>query len=329
MTRLGGKILEMKKVYKSFGENKPILKGFDYTFKRGERIGIVGKNGVGKSTFLQIALQQMEPDSGKINHGDTVVFGHFSQEGLQYKEDKRVVEYVKDFAEFFPLNDGTKISASKFLERFAFTPEQQYTYLSKLSGGEKRRLQLLSILFKNPNFLVLDEPTNDLDLQTLQILEEFLLDFGGCILLVSHDRYFMDKLVEHLFVFEGEGVINDFPGNYSQYRMKEIDKKNNIESGKQYTSLSVEDVKPKEENIQVKSEAKTEKRKLSFNEKREFEQIEMDMPKLEDEKKSLENKMSEPNLSFDDLQNASNRIGEIIALLEEKELRWLELSEHI
>jgi len=329
MTRLGGKILEMKKVYKSFGENKPILKGFDYTFKRGERIGIVGKNGVGKSTFLQIALQQMEPDSGKINHGDTVVFGHFSQEGLQYKEDKRVVEFVKDFAEFFPLNDGTKISASKFLERFAFTPEQQYTYLSKLSGGEKRRLQLLSILFKNPNFLVLDEPTNDLDLQTLQILEEFLLDFGGCILLVSHDRYFMDKLVEHLFVFEGEGVINDFPGNYSQYRIKELDKKNNIDSGKQYTSLSVEDVKPKEESPRVTNEVKVEKRKLSFNEKREFEQIEMDMPKLEVEKKSLENKMSESNLSFDDLQNASNRIGEIIALLEEKELRWLELSEHI
>lgn len=329
MTRLGGKILEMKKVYKSFGENKPILKGFDYTFKRGERIGIVGKNGVGKSTFLQIALQQMEPDSGKINHGDTVVFGHFSQEGLQYKEDKRVVEFVKDFAEFFPLNDGTKISASKFLERFAFTPEQQYTYLSKLSGGEKRRLQLLSILFKNPNFLVLDEPTNDLDLQTLQILEEFLLDFGGCILLVSHDRYFMDKLVEHLFVFEGEGVINDFPGNYSQYRIKELDKKNNIDSGKQYTSLSVEDVKPKEESPRVTNEVKVEKRKLSFNEKREFEQIEMEMPKLEEEKKSLENKMSEPNLSFDDLQNASNRIGEIISLLEEKELRWLELSEHI
>lgn len=329
MTRLGGKILEMKKVYKSFGENKPILKGFDYTFKRGERIGIVGKNGVGKSTFLQIALQQMEPDSGKINHGDTVVFGHFSQEGLQYKEDKRVVEYVKDFAEFFPLNDGTKISASKFLERFAFTPEQQYTYLSKLSGGEKRRLQLLSILFKNPNFLVLDEPTNDLDLQTLQILEEFLLDFGGCILLVSHDRYFMDKLVEHLFVFEGEGEINDFPGNYSQYRIKELDKKNNIDSGKQYTSLSVEEAKPKEEIVRLEVETKTEKRKLSFNEKREFEQIEIEMPKLESEKKSLENKMSEPNLSFDDLQNASNRIGEIIALLEEKELRWLELSEHV
>lgn len=329
MTRLGGKILEMKKVYISFGENKPILKGFDYTFKRGERIGIVGKNGVGKSTFLQIALQQMEPDSGKINHGDTVVFGHFSQEGLQYKEDKRVVEYVKDFAEFFPLNDGTKISASKFLERFAFTPEQQYTYLSKLSGGEKRRLQLLSILFKNPNFLVLDEPTNDLDLQTLQILEEFLLDFGGCILLVSHDRYFMDKLVEHLFVFEGEGEINDFPGNYSQYRIKELDKKNNIDSGKQYTSLSVEEAKPKEEIVRLEVETKTEKRKLSFNEKREFEQIEIEMPKLESEKKSLENKMSEPNLSFDDLQNASNRIGEIIALLEEKELRWLELSEHV
>jgi ATP-binding cassette subfamily F protein uup len=248
---------------------------------------------------------------------------------LQYKEDKRVVEYVKDFAEFFPLNDGTKISASKFLERFAFTPEQQYTYLSKLSGGEKRRLQLLSILFKNPNFLVLDEPTNDLDLQTLQILEEFLLDFGGCILLVSHDRYFMDKLVEHLFVFEGEGEINDFPGNYSQYRIKELDKKNNIDSGKQYTSLSVEEAKPKEEIVRLEVETKTEKRKLSFNEKREFEQIEIEMPKLESEKKSLENKMSEPNLSFDDLQNASNRIGEIIALLEEKELRWLELSEHV
>ncbi|MBP6625294.1 MAG: ABC-F family ATP-binding cassette domain-containing protein, partial [Chitinophagaceae bacterium] len=181
MTRLGGKILEMKKVHKSFG-NKTILNGFDYTFKRGERIGIVGKNGVGKSTFLQIAMQQTEPDSGKINHGDTVVFGHFSQEGLQYTEDKRVIEYVKDFAEFFPLADGTKLSASKFLERFAFSSEQQYTYLSNLSGGEKRRLQLLTILFKNPNFLVLDEPTNDLDLQTLQLLEEFLQEYQGCIL---------------------------------------------------------------------------------------------------------------------------------------------------
>lgn len=327
MTRLGGKILEMKKVYKNFGEDKPILKGFDYTFKRGERIGIVGKNGVGKSTFLQIALHQLEPDSGKINHGDTVIFGHFSQEGLQYKEDKRVIEFVKDTAEFFPLADGTKLSASKFLERFAFTSEQQYTYLSKLSGGEKRRLQLLSILFTNPNFLVLDEPTNDLDLQTLQILEEFLQDYQGCILLVSHDRYFMDKLVDHLFVFEGDGIINDFPGNYTQYRIKELDKANNINSGKQYTSLSVEEPKPKAESIQLSNESKTEKRKLTYNEKREFEQLEAEMPKLEEEKASLELKMSNTSISYDDLQAASNRIGEIIVLLEEKELRWLELSE--
>jgi ATP-binding cassette subfamily F protein uup len=325
MTRLGGKILEMKKVYKSFGPDKPILKGFDYTFKRGERIGIVGKNGVGKSTFLQIALQQQEPDSGKINHGDTVIFGHFSQEGLQYKEDKRVIEFVKDTAEFFPLADGTKLSASKFLERFAFTSEQQYTYLSKLSGGEKRRLQLLSILFTNPNFLVLDEPTNDLDLQTLQILEEFLQDYQGCILLVSHDRYFMDKLVDHLFVFEGEGIINDFPGNYTQYRIKELDKSNNIDSGKQYTSLSVEEAKP--QVVSTPTTASTEKRKISYKEKREFEQLEIEMPSLEQEKANLELKMSNASIAYDELQAASNRIGEIIALLEEKELRWLELSE--
>jgi ATP-binding cassette subfamily F protein uup len=325
MTRLGGKILEMKKVYKSFGD-KVMLKGFDYTFKRGERIGIVGKNGVGKSTFLQIALQNLEPDSGKINHGDTVIFGHFSQEGLQYKEDKRVIEYVKDYAEFFPLADGTKLSASKFLERFAFTSEQQYTYLSKLSGGEKRRLQLLSILFKNPNFLVLDEPTNDLDLQTLQILEEFLLDYQGCILLVSHDRYFMDKLVDHLFVFEGDGLISDFPGNYTQYRIKEIDRSNNIESGKQYTSLSVEEPKIVTTTI-TSNTPTTEKRKLSYKEKREFEQLEIDMPALEKEKSDLELKMSDAAIQYDDLQASSNRIGEILVLLEEKELRWLELSE--
>lgn len=319
MTRLGGKILEMKKVYKSFGEGKPILKGFDYTFKRGERIGIVGKNGVGKSTFLQIALHQLEPDSGKINHGDTVVFGHFSQEGLQYKEDKRVIEYVKDMAEFFHLADGTKLSASKFLERFAFTPEQQYTYLSKLSGGEKRRLQLLSILFKNPNFLVLDEPTNDLDLQTLQLLEEFLQEYQGCILLVSHDRYFMDKLVDHLFVFEGNAVISDFPGNYTQYRIKEMEKTQETKSNNQKTEIITKsaEVRPKEEK----------KAKMSFKEKREFEQLEKDMTDLEAEKKQLEEKMSSCSLAYDDLQQASNRIGEILATMEEKEMRWLELSE--
>ncbi len=217
MTRLGGKILEMKKINKSYGD-KVLIKGFDYTFKRGERVGIVGKNGVGKSTFLKIALHQEQPDSGKINHGDTVVFGNFDQEGLKYKEDKRAIEYVKDFAEFFPLADGSKITASQFMEKFGFSAEQQYTPLSKLSGGEKRRLHLLSVLFVNPNFLILDEPTNDLDLQTLRTLEEFLLDFPGCILIVSHDRYFMDRMVDHLFAFEGDGVIRDFPGNYTQYR---------------------------------------------------------------------------------------------------------------
>ncbi len=313
MTRLGGKILEMKKVYKSFGK-KAILKGFDYTFKKGERIGIVGKNGVGKSTFLQIALQQMEPDTGKINHGDTVVFGHFSQDGLQYKEDKRIVEYVKEFAEFFPMADGTKISAAKFLERFAFTAEQQYTYLSKLSGGEKRRLQLLSILYKNPNFLVLDEPTNDLDLQTLQLLEEFLQDYQGCILLVSHDRYFMDKLVDHLFVFEGEGVVSDFPGNYTQYRLKEEEKK------------------AKPEKIEKKEEVKKpvvvpEKMKMSYKEKREFELLEKEIPELEEEQKALTLKMSVPDIKYDELQQCTSRIETIVHMLEEKELRWLELSE--
>ena len=208
---MGGKVLEMKKVYKAYGD-KVIMKGFDYTFKKGERIGIVGKNGTGKSTFLKVALDLIPPDSGKINHGETIVFGNFAQEGLQYKEDKRAIEYVKDFAEFFPLADGSKISASQFMEKFGFTAQQQFTPLSKLSGGEKRRLHLLSILFKNPNFLVLDEPTNDLDLQTLRTLEEFLQDFPGCILIVSHDRYFMDRLVDHLFAFEGNGEIKDFPG---------------------------------------------------------------------------------------------------------------------
>ena len=331
MTRLGGKILEMKKVHKSYGDKK-ILNGFDYTFKRGERIGIVGKNGVGKSTFLQIALQLAEPDSGKINHGDTVVFGHFSQEGLQYKEDKRVIEYVKDHAEFFPMADGTKLGASKFLERFAFTSEQQYTYLSKLSGGEKRRLQLLSILFKNPNFLVLDEPTNDLDLQTLQILEEFLLEYQGCILLVSHYRYFMDKLVDHLFVFEGDGIISDFPGNYSQFRIKEVERDNapSTAGGKQAmigtTVLTGSNQVAIEEDI-VKPKAAVQK--LSYNEKREFETLEKDMPLLEKEKQDLEINMSKEGINFDQIQLAAKRVADIIALLEEKELRWLELSERL
>jgi ATP-binding cassette subfamily F protein uup len=319
MTRMGGKVLEMKKVYKNYGD-KTILKGFDYTFKKGERIGIIGKNGVGKSTFINIALQMQPPDSGKINHGDTIVFGYFSQDGLQYKEDKRVIEYVKDLAEYFPMADGSKLGASKFLERFAFTPEQQYTNLSKLSGGEKRRLQLLAILFKNPNFLVLDEPTNDLDLQTLQILEEFLLDFAGCILIISHDRYFMDKLVDHLFVFEGNGFVSDFPGNYAQYRVKMLDSK--IEAD----YLTEKDlVKPVAEAV---PESKTTTaNKLSYNEKREFEALEKEMPLLEKEKEQLERKLSDETLSYEVLQKTGKQILELIAKIEEKEMRWLELSE--
>ncbi len=316
MTRLGGKILEMKKVHKAYGE-KVILKGFDYTFKRGERIGIVGPNGVGKSTFIKIALQHEEPDSGKVNHGDTVVFGHFSQDGLTYKEDKRIIEWVKDMAEYFPLADGTKLSASAFLERFAFTPEQQYTYLSKLSGGEKRRLQLLGILFKNPNFLVLDEPTNDLDLQTLQILEEFLLEFPGCLLLVSHDRYFMDKLVDHLLVFEGQGEIRDFPGNYSQFRMMtpaELAVKKEMQTIPTSTA-------PPEEKIEKP------RQKMSFNEKREFEKIEQEIPRLQAEKIQLEADMSSGRLAYNELQAAADRVQVILQTLDDMEMRWLELSE--
>jgi ATP-binding cassette subfamily F protein uup len=316
MTRLGGKVLEMKKVYKSYGD-KPIIKGFDYTFKKGERIGIVGKNGIGKSTFLRIALGTEPPSSGKINHGETVVFGNFAQEGLQYKEDKRAIEYVKDFAEFFPLADESKISASQFMEKFGFSAEQQYTPLSKLSGGEKRRLHLLSVLFLNPNFLILDEPTNDLDLQTLRTLEEFLKEFPGCILIVSHDRYFMDRIVDHLFAFEGDGIIKDFPGNYSEYRIW----KDNEASGNVQPTMS--------KQPQKKQEIKNENQRISFKEKYEFESLEQQMPALQKEKVALENKMSTGTLGFQELQKTSERINTIIKLLDEKEMRWLELSEKI
>ena len=348
MTRLGGKILELKKVYKAYGE-LAIMRGFDYTFKRGERIGIVGKNGVGKSTFLKILLGQEPADSGKINHGETVVFGHFSQEGLYYKEDMRVIEYVKTMAEFFPLADGTKISAGKFLEMFAFTAEQQYTYLSKLSGGEKRRLQLLTLLFRNPNFLIMDEPTNDLDLQTLRILEDFLAEFQGCLMIVSHDRYFMDRVVDHLFVFEGDGKIRDFPGNYSQYREKEKEEekaaKAGISAGGTTTGATAA-ASPAKEPSGTTSGAKASGAgtsvstatatapagpalpKLSFKEKREFETLEKEVPALEKEKQDLETKLG-GNLPYAELQLCSNRIQEIIKLLEEKELRWLELSERV
>ena len=314
MNRLGGKIAELKKVYKSYGD-KVILKGFDYTFKKGERIGIVGKNGAGKSTFINILQGMEQPDSGKINIGDTVVFGNYSQKGLEVKEDMRVIEFVKDIAENFPLANGASLTASQFLTLFLFPPEQQYTYISKLSGGEKRRLHLLSILFRNPNFLVLDEPTNDLDLPTLSVLENFLLEFGGCLIIVSHDRYFMDRLVDHLFVFEGDGVVRDYPGNYSQYREW------------QKLQQPEETTEKKEAPAPVAEEAPKTKRKPSYKEQREFEQLEKELATLEQERTAIYKQLEDSSLPYDKLQQLTERIGIIAATLDEKELRWLELSE--
>ena len=321
MSRLGGKIAEFKKVYKSFGE-KSILKGFDYTFKKGERIGVIGQNGAGKSTFLQM-LQGLEPqDSGKINIGETVIFGNFSQQGLEIKEDMRLIEFVKNIAENFPLADGSTLSASQFLTLFLFPPEQQYTYVSKLSGGEKKRLQLLCVLFRNPNFLILDEPTNDLDLPTLSVLENFLSDFRGCLLIVSHDRYFMDRLVDHLFVFEGDGVVRDFPGNYSTYRIEERAKEKTKDAPKKPEAAAPAAV--------IKTPAPVvEKKKFSFKDKREYDQLEKEIATLETEKTTITEKMMDPNLNYDQVQQISNRIVVITQLLEQKELRWLELSEYI
>ena len=323
MNRLGGKIIELKKVYKSFGE-KIILKGFDYTFKKGDRIGIVGKNGVGKSTFINILQGIEKPDSGKVNTGDTVVFGNFSQQGLVVKEDLRVIEYVKNIAEHFPLASGGSLSAAQFLQLFLFDPDKQYTYISKLSGGEKRRLHLLSILFRNPNFLVLDEPTNDLDLPTLGVLENFLSEFPGCLIIVSHDRYFMDRLVDHLFVFEGAGVITDYPGNYSQYRdwLKEKEELP-VTSSQLLTNKNAD---PATEGRQPET---GNKRKPSFKEKREFELLEKEIADLADEKKLITEKLNNSSTSFEELQKLSVRIGEVTQILDEKEMRWLELSEFI
>jgi ATP-binding cassette subfamily F protein uup len=313
MNRLGGKVIELKKVYKSYGE-KTILKGFDYTFKKGERVGVVGKNGVGKSTFINILQGLEEADSGKINIGDTVVFGNYSQQGLVIKEDMRVIEFVKTMAESFPLAKGGSLSASQFLELFLFSPDQQYTYISKLSGGEKRRLHLLAILFRSPNFLILDEPTNDLDLPTLAVLENFLMEFPGCLVVVSHDRYFMDKLVDHLLVFEGEGAVRDFPGNYSSYRA---------------AAPTEEVVKPSETELKPTVTPTTEsvKKKPSFKEKREFEILEKEIASLNKEKSSITERLSTGNMVFEELQKLSHRIGEINRDLDQKEMRWLELSE--
>lgn len=316
MNRLGGKVIELKKVNKSYGD-KIILKSFDYTFKKGERIGVAGKNAVGKSTFINI-LQGIEPaDSGKINIGDNVIFGNYGQQGLVVKEDMRVIEFVKSMAESFPLASGGSLSAVQFLQLFLFDPDKQYTYISMLSGGEKRRLHLLSILFRNPNFLILDEPTNDLDLPTLGVLENFLSEFRGCLIIVSHDRYFMDRLVNHLFVFEGDGFIRDFPGNYSQYRLwqeKMTDDNWQMAGKKETTAIS-------------HRPSANEKKRLSFKQKREFETLEKEIANLAKEKEMITEKLNSGNTPFEELQQLSGRIGEVTRLLDEKELRWLELSE--
>lgn len=322
MNRLGGKIAELKKVYMRYGD-QIILKGFDYTFKKGERVGVIGKNGAGKSTFLEILQGRTQADSGKINIGDTVVFGNFSQQGLEIKEDVRVIEYVKNIAESFPLAGGGSLSAAQFLQLFLFPPEQQYTYLSKLSGGEKKRLQLLTVLFRNPNFLILDEPTNDLDLPTLSVLENFLSEYQGCLLIVSHDRYFMDRLVDHLFVFEGDGVIRDFPGNYTQYR---IWQKSQATAEKEQASKERSEQAGAAQQA-VASTPAAKPKKLSYKEQREFEQLGKEIPLLEQEKAEIAERMSSPNLPYEELQKLSARITEITEQLDEKELRWLELSE--
>lgn len=313
MSRLGGKIAELKKVYKNFGDKK-ILSGFDYTFKKGERIGIIGKNGAGKSTFVNMLQGIEEVDSGKINIGDTVVFGYYSQQGLEPKRDMRVIEYVKGIAESFPLAKGGSLSAAQFLELFLFTPDQQYSFISKLSGGEKRRLQLLTILFRNPNFLVLDEPTNDLDLQTLSVLEDFLMEFPGCLLVISHDRYFMDRIVDHLFVFEGDGVIRDFPGNYASYREEESNK-------------GSEKIEPVAVIDQPKEKINPEKKKAGFKEKRDFDLLEKEIKTLNEEKTAISNQLSAGNIDYALIEQLSERFRNITGLIDEKELRWLELSE--
>lgn len=313
MNRIGGKVLELKKLYKSYGD-KSLLKGFDYTFKKGERIGIVGRNGSGKSTLLNVLTGLELADSGKINRGDTLVFGYYSQQGLQLKEDKRIIEVLRDIADVIEMSDGRKVTASQLLNHFLFPPPMQHTFVSKLSGGEKRRLFLLTVLMKNPNFLILDEPTNDLDLITLSKLEDFLMTYGGCLLMVSHDRYFMDMLVDHLFIFQGEGEVQDFNGTYSEYRLQQ----------------ELEVAEKAEAVVKVaESAARPEKRKarLSYNEQRELEQLDQEIPELEKKKTELEEGLSRAENDHEELTRIGLEIQTIHELIDEKLLRWMELSE--
>ncbi len=319
VSRIGGQVLELQKVSKSFGD-LTILKDFDYSFNKGERIGIIGKNGVGKSTFLKIVTGVEPVDSGQVLSGQTIVYGHYKQEGIKFKESERVIDVIKEVAEVIKLSNGDQISASQFLEHFMFDSKMQYTPVSKLSGGEKRRLGLMMVLIKNPNFLILDEPTNDLDLITLEKLEVFLSEFGGCLIIVSHDRYFMDNLVDHYFVFEGNGVINDFNGTYQEYKA--------LSAELEAESRKDADKKVKQTSSAPKSAPKEEK-KLSFKEKKEYEALEKEIAKLEAEKTKLEAEIGSGTAHYDKLQELTYRYGEVKDELEEKELRWLELAERL
>ncbi len=316
---IGNKIFECQYVSKVFDDNTVILKDFYYNFARYEKMGLVGNNGTGKSTFVKLLLGLLQPDSGKFDIGDTVKFGYFSQEGLSFNEQDKVIDVIKNIADYIDLGGGRHMSASQFLQYFLFTPEQQYNYVYKLSGGERRKLYLCTVLMKNPNFLVLDEPTNDLDIQTMQVLEEYLADFPGCVIIVSHDRYFMDKVVDHILVFKGQGNIKDFPGNYTQYREWTDDEE------KQATET---EEKKQEQRKEQESRVEKQKTKLSYKEKREFEQLEKDIEQLETEKKTIEDKLSSANISVDEITTLSKRLPIVTNELDEKTNRWLELSEY-
>ena len=330
---IGSKIFECQYVSKAYvsrneeggmrKENtKIILKDFYYNFSRFEKMGIVGNNGTGKSTFIKLLLGQVPPDSGRFDIGDTVRFGYFSQEGLQFDEQMKVIDVVKDIAEYIDMGGGKHLTASQFLQHFLFTPEQQHNYVYKLSGGERRKLYLCTVLMKNPNFLVLDEPTNDLDIVTLQILEEYLQDFPGCVIVVSHDRYFMDKVVDHLLIFKGDGVIKDFPGNYTQYREFSRGFGSTEVRGRENTPASDKSRTPAPPHPRT-----SEKRKLSYKEKREFEQLELDIAALEAEKKRIEEALCGGTTSVEEITTMSKRLPLLNDELDEKSLRWLELSE--
>ena len=330
---IGSKIFECQYVSKAFddrGKKKVILDNFYYNFARFEKMGIVGNNGTGKSTFIKMLLGEVQPDSGKFDIGETVRFGYFSQEGLKFREDQKVIDVITEIADYIDLGNGKHMTASQFLQFFLFTPEEQHNYVYKLSGGEKRKLYLCTVLMRNPNFLVLDEPTNDLDIQTLQVLEEYLQDFAGCVIVVSHDRYFMDKVVDHLLVFKGEGEIQDFPGNYTQYRdWSRLQEKDEAEKAAAAAKTTASNSASTNDGAgTAKRDANFEnKRKMSYKEKREYEQLTQEIDKLTEEQKKLEEALCSGTLSVEELTEKSKRLPEIKDELDEKEMRWLELAE--